>query len=122
MNSTAILFLKMLKTDIKRRTCEKLGVDFNTVREDMGLLTGQMITMSEIMSLPSYRLMNLYERQIFESVLDGMRHEVTGESVGRSLSKHIESLVPTSTEHDSPNIINMPRPNEAPNVEFKDAA
>ena len=110
MNSTKILFLKMLRNDIKRRACEKMGVDFNQVpKEKERLLTGQTIGRSDIESFSSYKLMNEDEKSIVNSILNEMKtKDSNGVSMnGRVLSKHIDSLVPTSM---------------ADAVEYKDAA
>ena len=70
MNSTKILFLKMLRNDIKRKACEKMGVDFNQVpKEKEELLTGQTIGRSDIESFSSYKLMNDDEK--LQAVLGG---------------------------------------------------
>lgn len=110
MNSTKILFLKMLRSDIKRRACEKMGVDFNQVpKEKEELLTGQTIGRSDIESFSSYKLMNGDEKTIVNSILSEMKaKESSNASInGRVLSKHLESLVPES---------------HADAVDYKDAA
>lgn len=110
MNSTKILFLKMLRNDIKRRACEKMGVDFNQVpKEKEELLTGQTIGRSDIESFSSYKLMNDEEKTIVNSILEQMKvKDTNGNSMnGKILSKHIDSLVPES---------------HADAVEYKDAA
>ena len=110
MNSTKILFLKMLRNDIKRRACEKMGVDFNQVpKEKEELLTGQTIGRSDIESFSSYRLMNDDEKTIVNSILSEIKtKESSNASInGRVLSKHLESLVPES---------------HADAVDYKDAA
>ena len=110
MNSTKILFLKMLRNDIKRKACEKMGIDFNQVpKEKEGLLTGQTIGRSDIESFSSYKLMNDDEKSIVNSILNEMKtKDSSGVSMnGKILSKHIDSLVPTSM---------------ADAVEYKDAA
>lgn len=99
MNSTKILFLKMLRNDIKRKACEKMGVDFNQVPKGKEeLLTGQTIGRSDIESFSSYKLMNEDEKSIVNSILNEMKtKDSNGVSMnGRVLSKHIDSLVPTS--------------------------
>ena len=110
MNSTKILFIKMLRNDIKRKACEKMGVDFNQVpKEKEELLTGQTIGRSDIESFSSYKLMNDDEKSIVNSILNEMKtKDSSGVSMnGKILSKHIDSLVPTSM---------------ADAVEYKDAA
>lgn len=107
MNSTKILFLKMLRGDIKRNAYEKAGLSPDLNHDDQGLLTGQTIKKSEIESFSSYKLMNDDERAIVSSILDEIKSK-DGDSKGRTLVKHIDSLVPTSEESLS--------------VDFKDAA
>ncbi len=110
MNSTKILFLKMLRNDIKRKACEKMGVDFNQVpKEKEELLTGQTIGRNDIESFSSYRLMNDDEKTIVNSILSEIKtKESSNDSInGRVLSKHLESLVPES---------------HADAVDYKDAA
>lgn len=110
MNSTKILFLKMLRNDIKRKACEKMGVDFNQVpKEKEELLTGQTIGRSDIESFSSYKLMNDDEKTIVNSILEQMKvKDANSNSMsGKILSKHIDSLVPTSMSDA---------------VEYKDAA
>ena len=99
MNSTKILFLKMLRNDIKRRACEKMGIDFNQVpKEKEELLTGQTIGRSDIESFSSYKLMNDDEKTIVKSILNEMKTKDSSSVSmnGRVLSKHIDSLVPES--------------------------
>ena len=89
----------MLRNDIKRRACEKMGIDFNQVpKEKEELLTGQTIGRSDIESFSSYRLMNDDEKTIVNSILNEMKtKDSSGVSMnGKILSKHIDSLVPTS--------------------------
>lgn len=110
MNSTKILFLKMLRNDIKRKACEKMGVDFNQVpKEKEELLTGQTIGRNDIENFSSYRLMNDDEKTIVNSILSEIKtKESSNDSInGRVLSKHLESLVPES---------------HADAVDYKDAA
>lgn len=94
MNSTKILFLKMLKGDIKRAACQKAGINFNELSNDT--LTGQTIGLSEIESLSSYKLMNDDEKSIVKSILDSMKINNKGNEKGKALLKHIDSLVPHS--------------------------
>lgn len=86
MNSTKILFLKMLKGDIKRQ-----------VSENSELLTGQTITLGQIESFPSYKLMNDDERAIVKSILAEMKSDKGENEKGKALLKHIDSLVPQSS-------------------------
>ena len=100
----------MLRNDIKRKACEKMGVDFNQVpKEKEELLTGQTIGRSDIESFSSYRLMNDDEKTIVNSILSEIKtKESSNASInGRVLSKHLESLVPES---------------HADAVDYKDAA
>ncbi len=96
MNSTKILFLKMLKGDIKRYAAEKSGVSVdNLSNENLGLLTGQTISSSQIESFSSYKLMNDDEKATVNSILDELRTN-KGNEKGKALLKHIDSLVPHS--------------------------
>lgn len=98
MNSTKILFLKMLKGDIKRLTCEKAGIDPNLINDNnLNLLTGQIIKKSEIESFSSYKLMNDDERNLVNSILSEFKANTSGEK-GKGLVKKIDSLVPSSSE------------------------
>lgn len=99
MNSTKILFLKMLRGDIKRNACEKMGIDISQMSKDKEeLLTGQTIKRSDIESFSSYKLMNEEERTIVNSILENSkRKESSNDSQrGKAYIKHIESLVPLS--------------------------
>ena len=69
MNSTKILFLKMLRSDIKRATYAKMGISSDASSSDE-LLAGQTISRSEIESFSSFRLMNTEERGIVNSILE----------------------------------------------------
>lgn len=100
MNSTKILFLKMLRGDIKRKACEKMGIDPSQMSKDKeGLLTGQTIARSDIEAFSSYRLMNDEERTIVDSVLEELKNKESGvgSTKGKALLKQIDSLVPSST-------------------------
>ena len=98
MNSTKILFLKMLKGDVKRWACEQANIEPSSVSNDnLSLLTGQTIKRSTIESFSSYKLMNEDERLLVNSILSEMTHDVGGEK-GRALVKHIETLAPRSEE------------------------
>lgn len=108
MNSTKILFLKMLKGDIKRYASEKAGIDPKMLSDDnLELLAGQTIGLSNIESFSSYKLMNEDERSIVKSILDSMKVDTGSNEKGRALIKNIDSLVPHS---------------EMQEVEFKDTA
>lgn len=97
MNSTKILFLKMLKGDIKRNACIKAGIDPNSLSNDnLDALTGQTIKSSEIEAFSSYKLMNDDEKSIVKSILDSMRVNGQKNEKGMALLKHIDSLVPHS--------------------------
>lgn len=103
MNSTKILFLKMLRGDIKRNACDKMGIDITQMLKDKeGLLTGQTIKKSEIESFSSYKMMTVEERAIVDSILEkSKRIESSNDSVrGKALLKHIDTLVPR-TEPDA---------------------
>lgn len=100
MNSTKILFLKMLRGDIKRHTCEKVGIDPNQMSKDKeGLLAGQTIAKSDIEGFSSYKLMNGEERTIVNSILEELKNKKseTGSERGKTLSKQIDALVPSSS-------------------------
>lgn len=98
MNSTKILFLKMLKGDIKRLACEKSNIDPNLINDDnLNLLTGRTIKRSEIESFSSYKLMNDNERSLVNSILSELKTNTGGEK-GKTLVKRIDALVPTSNE------------------------
>ena len=99
MNSTKILFLKMLRGDIKRNACDNMGIDISQMSKDKEeLLTGQTIKRSDIESFTSYKMMTNEERAIVNSILEtSKRNESTNDSVrGKALIKHINTLVPTS--------------------------
>ena len=110
MNQTKILFLKMLRGDIKRNACEKIGIDISQVSKDKEeLLTGQTIKRSDIESFSSYKMMTDEERAIVNNILEtSKRRESINDSIrGKALLKHIDTLVP-SREPDA--------------IEYKDAA
>lgn len=109
MNQTKILFLKMLRGDIKRNACDKMGIDISQMSKDKEeLLTGQTIKRSDIESFTSYKMMTNEERAIVNSILEtSKRNESNNSEKGKALLKHIESLVPTY-EPDA--------------IEYKDAA
>ena len=99
MNSTKILFLKMLRGDIIRNTCNKMGIDTNQIPSGKeGLLTGQTITRSDIESFSSYKLMTNEERDIVNLILkDSKRIESNNDSIrGKALIKHIDTIIPAS--------------------------
>ena len=62
------------------------------------MLTGQTLGRSDIESFSSYKLMNDDEKTIVNSILNEMKtKDSSGVSMnGKILSKHIDSLVPTS--------------------------
>lgn len=95
MNSTKILFLKMLRGDIKKKACEKMGIDLTQKDVKDELLTGQTITRSEIESFSTYKLMNEEERSIVESILKKKNNEQNSQR-GKAYIKQIDSLVPSS--------------------------
>ena len=97
MNSTKILFLKMLKGDIKRHACEKAGIDPNVLNGNLDLLTGQTISRKEIESFSSYKLMNDDERSVVISILNEFKTNVGGER-GKGLIKRIDSFKTNSEE------------------------
>ena len=103
MNSTKILFLKMLKGDIERNTYEKMGIDPSKVTNKEGLLAGQTINRSGIESFSSYKLMTSDEREIVNSILDELKPKEAevGFEEGMALLKKIDALVPTSHMSDA---------------------
>lgn len=111
MNATKILFLKMLRSDIKRATYAKMGISSETSSGDE-LLAGQTINRSVIESFSSFRLMNTEERSIVNSILETSKKKDASDSTvsnerGRALIKQFDSLVPKDYSYD---------------VEYKDAA
>lgn len=94
MNSTKILFLNMLKGDIKRCTYQKLGIssieDNNTM-----LFSGQTISRNEIEAFSSYKMMTNEERTLVGTILDSMN---TGIEKGKIMVKQMDSLIPKSNE------------------------
>ena len=110
MNSTKILFLKMLRSDIKRNACEKMGIDVSQVSKDKEeLLTGQTISRSDIESFSSYKMMTVEERAIVNSCLEELKRKESADNAvrGRALLKNIDTLVPRS---------------ESSAIEYKDVA
>ena len=103
MNSTKILFLKMLRGDIKRNACEKMGIDITQMSKDKEeLLTGQTINRSDIESFSSYKMMTVEERAIVNSILEtSKRMESSDSKKGKALLKNIDALVPRSEEMQS---------------------
>lgn len=111
MNSTKILFLKVLRGDIKRQICERMKIDPSQMSlEDEKLLAGQTIKRSDIEDFSSYRLMNDDERTIVNSILNDLKNKGENESNqrGKALLKQIDSLVPSTFSSDA--------------IEYKDAA
>ena len=110
MNSTKILFLKMLRGDIKRNACEKMGIDPSEIVGKEELLAGQTVKRSGIVSFPSYKMMNDDERACVDSIMDELvkKNNEVGSEKGKALLKQIDSLVPSSSLSDA--------------IEYKDAA
>lgn len=96
MNSTKILFLKMLKGDIERNAFEKMGINPSSVTNKEGLLAGQTIDRSGIESFSSYKLMTSDERAMVDSILNELKTKEVGSEKGNVLLKRIDSVVPTS--------------------------
>ena len=72
----------MLRNDIKRRACEKMGIDFNQVpKEKEELLTGQTIGRSDIESFSSYKLMNEDEKSIVRLVTSLSNEDISSKSL-----------------------------------------
>lgn len=86
----------MLKSDIKRNACDKMGINPDMVNDNLGLLAGQTISKNEIESFSSYKLMNADEKATVEFILNEMKS--VGANKGKALVKHIDSLVPMSEE------------------------
>ena len=103
MNSTKILFLKMLRGDIKRNACEKMGIDVTQMSKDKEeLLTGQTISKTELEKFSSYKMMTVEERAIVNSILEtSKRMESSDSKKGKALLKNIDALVPRSEEMQS---------------------
>ena len=100
MNSTKILFLKMLRGDIKKNACMKMGIDPSQMsKEKEELLAGQTIAKGDIETFSSYKLMNDEEKGIMNSIFEELKNRESdiGSIRGKALIKQIESLVPTST-------------------------
>ena len=94
MNSTKILFLNMLKGDIKRYTYQKLGIT-SVDDSNAKMLTGQTISKGEIEAFPSYKMMTNEERALVTSILESMN---TGLEKGKTMVKQKDSLIPRSNE------------------------
>jgi len=110
VSSTKILFLKMLRGDIKRNVCEKMGINPEQIGDKEGLLAGQTISRSGIESFASFKLMNDDEKECVNSILNELAQKNTevGSQQGKALLKHKDSLVPASYSFDA--------------VEYKDVA
>lgn len=109
MNSTKILFLKMLRGDIKRNACNKMGIDINQIpREKEELLTGQTINRSDIESFSSYRLMTDDEKQMVNSILKQIKSKGSSNDSqrGKAYIKRIDAFI-TESQPDA--------------IEYKDA-
>ncbi len=100
MNAAKILFLKMLRSDIKRATYAKMGISSESSSSDE-LLTGQTIGRSEIESFSSFKLMNTEERDVVNSILEVCKSNPSANEKGRVLLKHIDSLVPKDDSYDA---------------------
>lgn len=96
LNSTKILFLKMLRKDIIKDKAEALALNQGQLENNVGLLTGQTISRSSIENLSSFRLMNPDERKTVDLILSELKPKEVGSEKGRVLLKHIDSLVPSS--------------------------
>lgn len=94
MNSTKILFLNMFKNELKKVAMSKL----NTDTFDDTKLTGQKISMEEIESFYSYKLMNDDEKKIVNGILNSMKKDTGGSSNNKMLTKRYDSLIPRSVE------------------------
>lgn len=115
MNSTTILFLNMLKSDIKRYIYEKNGSTYNPINQNgvSEMLSGQTINKSEIENLTSMKLMNDIEKKIVYSILDDIKEKSNNNSSNtrdKQLVKHIDGIMPYM--YDS----------SQETTEFKDAA
>lgn len=88
MNSTKILFLNMLKGDIKRHIFKKNNSE---------VLTGQTISRNVIESFSSYKLMNNDEREIVLNILKSMMNP-SGNEKGKMMLKAIPGLVPMEND------------------------
>ena len=99
----------MLRGDIKRNACEKMGIDITQMSKDKEeLLTGQTISKTELEKFSSYKMMTVEERAIVNSILEtSKRMESSDSKKGKALLKNIDSLVPKS---------------EANAIEYKDVA
>lgn len=94
MNSTKILFLNMLKGDIKRFAYQKMGIT-SVDNSNTKMLTGQTISRSEIGNFPSYKMMTNEEKLLVDSILDSMN---VGMERGKAMVKQMDSLIPRSNE------------------------
>lgn len=87
-----ILFLKMLRGDIKRATYAKMGISSDTSSDDK-LLAGQTIDRDTIERFPSYRLMNEEERRIVDEILGTCRKDASVDNVSNDNVIQFSSLV-----------------------------
>lgn len=102
MNSTKILFLRMLKNDILKQFSKDLGIGVDQLLKKDGLLAGQTISRSSIENFSSYRLMNSDEKKCVDLILSEVKsNNNVGSEKGKVMMKHIDSLVPTSYLSDA---------------------
>lgn len=126
MNQTQSILLDMLKKDVKQYVMKRDGVEYNASNgnEDTDL-TGHNITISEIESQPSFKLMNDNEKQIVYSITEGMKQEKSISANTQSMEKPkqlVKSIMPysnTSNEGEL-NLIQFQEPEKS--FEFRDAA
>lgn len=85
----------MLKGDIKRYIYQRSEVHTNTAPSfnSDNLFSGQKIKKSEILNLPSIKLMNADELEMIDSILKSM-HKNEGDEKGKKLIKQIDGIVP----------------------------
>lgn len=93
----------MLRGDIVRSICDKMGINPNQVSDREGLLAGQTIKRNGIENFSSYKLMNSDERKCVDDILTELTHpdvDVKTEK-GKALLKQKDSLVPSSYSSDT---------------------
>lgn len=109
MNSNIILFLNMMKSDIKKYIYSREGIPYSAVDDSKdGLLSGQTINKSEINNLTSFKLMNQVERNVVDEILSSMKQG--GQERGKKMVKQIDGVMP------------YVYPSNEETFEFKDAA
>lgn len=109
MNSSIILFLNMMKSDIKKHIYDNEGISYSTTDNSKdGLLTGKTISRSEIVNLASFKLMNQEERGVVDEILNSMKQG--GQERGKKMIKQIDGVMPYMY------------PSSEETFEFKDAA